>query len=98
MQACGRLCSLQPAAACGTLAAGEALATGATLEACGGCFNLEMQADGNLVVYHNDGSGSLWASNTSAVSGSAYLALLPDGNLVMYSNGSAMWTTNTGGH
>ncbi|MFT3839921.1 MAG: GH25 family lysozyme [Myxococcaceae bacterium] len=87
----------KPAASCGTLAAGEALAPGATLTACGGCFNLEMQSDGNLVVYQK-GGGPLWASQTTMMDGFV-TEVQADGNVVLVSKaGCELWSSMTGGH
>ncbi len=82
---------------CGTLAAAQGLAPGQTLAACGGCFNLVMQSDGNLVVYKK-GGGSLWSSATAMTSGYT-VETQTDGNVVLYSKqGCSLWSTNTGGH
>ena len=53
--------------------------------------HLEMQGDGNLVLY--DGSKVLWASNTN---GGSRLLMQSDCNLVLYnSDNSVGWATNT---
>jgi GH25 family lysozyme M1 (1,4-beta-N-acetylmuramidase) len=87
----------KPAATCGVLAAGEALAPGSVLEACGGCFNLQMQSDGNLVVYKKNGT-PLWSSATAMTDG--YVAeVQADGNVVLQSKaGCFLWSSQTGGH
>lgn len=58
---------------------------------------LQMQNDGNLVLYrYVDGAydGALWASHTNT--GSGYQATFQgDGNFVIYGNGSAKWATGT---
>jgi hypothetical protein len=56
---------------------------------------LDMQDDGNLVVYSVGGT-SLWASDTAGNPG-AILEIQNDANLVIYgSSGSALWSTQTG--
>jgi len=61
-----------------------------------GPYRLNMQTDGNLVLYNGSWS-PIWATGTGG-SGNQ-LNLQPDGNLVMYSNtGSPLWASNTGGH
>ena len=47
-----------------------------------------MQADGNLVLYTNNGI-AIWASNTNGNPG-AFLRCQDDGNLVIYSSGGAV--------
>jgi hypothetical protein len=58
---------------------------------------VNMQGDGNLVVY--DAAGNpLWDSGTWGNPG-AHLALNNEGNLIIYAtNGAVLWTSNTGGH
>jgi hypothetical protein len=54
---------------------------------------LDMQTDGNLVLY--SGSSAVWATGTEGHPG-AYLVMQNDGNLVLYdSMGSPLWATNT---
>ena len=58
---------------------------------------LQMQTDGDLVLYGPDDS-PFWASQTDGNPG-AYLAMQTDGNLVIYSSANApLWSTGTGGH
>lgn len=62
---------------------------------------LNLQSDGNLVLYHSvNGSGSptsLWSSNTSGAGG-VELKLQPDGNLVLYNAArSSIWASGTDG-
>lgn len=58
---------------------------------------LQMQHDGNLVLYrfiNGQYDGALWASHTN--SGSDYQASFQgDGNFVIYGNGVPKWSTNT---
>ena len=54
---------------------------------------LEVQQDGNLVIYAVDG-GVLWASQTAGRVG-AELRLQADGNVVYYGTDGAIWSTHT---
>ncbi|MBL7255259.1 hypothetical protein [Paractinoplanes lichenicola] len=55
---------------------------------------LEMQGDGNLVIY-GPGHVALWSSGTAGRNGSV-LRLQDDGNLVLYAPGNrAVWATGT---
>jgi hypothetical protein len=55
--------------------------------------HIQMQIDGNLVVYNS--TGAVWASNTNGHE-FAYLRMQDDGNLVIYAqNGAPIWATNT---
>jgi hypothetical protein len=82
--------------ACGTLTANHALATGQSLASCNGEYTLDMQGDGNLVLYQ--GGTALWASNTSG-SAADEAIMQGDGNLVLYTSaGSAVWASGTAGN
>ncbi len=86
-----------PAASCGTVAKNEALAPGATVSACGGCFDLVMQGDGNLVVYKKGGT-AIWQSHTASTDGYT-TEVRSGGNVALVSKqGCELWSTNTGGH
>ncbi|MFF4582802.1 trypsin-like serine protease [Streptomyces sp. NPDC001373] len=84
------------------LRAGQTIASGATLVAKH--LKISMQADGNLVIYHNSAvpgkGGVLWASNTSGNPG-AYAIMQADGNFVVYTKtggdgkGGHLWSTAT---
>lgn len=54
---------------------------------------LEMQVDGNLVLYRPDRT-PLWASNTNGYGSQSYMRLQSDGNLVVYSR-SAIWASGS---
>jgi hypothetical protein len=82
--------------ACGTLTANHALATGQSLASCNGDYTLDMQGDGNLVLYQ--GGTALWASNTSG-SAADEAIMQGDGNLVLYTSaGSPVWASGTAGN
>jgi hypothetical protein len=59
-------------------------------------YQLDMQGDGNLVVYTPAGQ-PVWATGTSgrACSPSCTASFQADGNLVLYENGSPYWASNT---
>jgi glucosylceramidase len=81
-------------AVCGdTLTTGQKLDRGQWLRSADGRYTLQMQTDGNLVVYNAAGA-AVWANNRSG----QYLIVQPDGNLVEYSAaGTAVWSTSTVG-
>lgn len=57
---------------------------------------LDMQADGNLVLYSTDGKPR-WASNTSGHN--AYVKIQDDRNVVLYDgDGKALWSPNSFAH
>ncbi len=78
-----------------TLFAHERLQPGQFLVSANGQFRMQMQEDGNLVLYHN--GVALWSSQTSGRPG-AWLGNQGDGNLVLYHNGVAIWASGTPGH
>jgi hypothetical protein len=81
---------------CGTLPAGQQLTAGQSLASCNGDYTLDMQGDGNLVLYQN--GTPLWASNTSG-SAADEAIMQDDGNLVLYtSSGSPVWASGTVGN
>lgn len=61
---------------------------------------LDMQADCNLVEYHNN--TSVWNASTNNGSNTCMLAIQSDGNVVVYegsiSASTVMWAAGTGGH
>ena len=72
------------------LQAGQVLPAGDALVSPGGQYVLDMQTDGNLVVYGN--GCVIWASGTNGTGSGDYLAMQADGNLVVYnSSGSQVW-------
>ncbi|MFI5866490.1 trypsin-like serine protease [Streptomyces sp. NPDC051546] len=84
---------------------GQVIESGTTLVSQ--YLTLSMQADGNMVLYHNsggDGKGAaLWDSNTSGNPG-AYAIMQTDGNFVIYTKtggdgkGGHLWSTATFGN
>ncbi|MDH6144849.1 hypothetical protein [Kitasatospora acidiphila] len=88
----------------GVLNPGQTLASGQKI--VDNDTTLEMQSDGNLVVYMNFSNGqhfkSLWSTGTWGNWG-AYLTMQADGNLVLYkagggpTTGGALWSSGTWG-
>lgn len=87
-----------------SLPAGATLLPGQSLLSRNGVYRLDMQPDGNLVMYDpNCVQGSpgcpyaLWALGTVGQPGN-YLVMQTDGNLVLYSSsGKAKWATRSQG-
>jgi hypothetical protein len=80
----------------GPLQAGQVLPAGDYLLSPGGQYTLDMQTDGNLVVYGN--GCVIWASGTEGTGNGDYLAMQTDGNLVIYTSaGVPVWATGTEG-
>ena len=76
----------------GTLLSGESLISG------NGSFSLQMQGDGNLVLYdvRQTPSKALWSTHTQ---GNNWAVMQGDGNLVVYDqSGVAKWSSGTAGH
>lgn len=81
---------------CGGLGSGQALGQPGSVKSCDGRFNLDVQSDGNVVLYFL-GNGPLWATHTSG--GGHTLAMQSDGNLVLYDAASKpVWSSGTYGH
>lgn len=84
---------------------GQIIESGTTL--VGKNLKLSMQADGNLVIYHNSGGegkgAALWSSNTYGNPG-AYAIMQADGNFAVYTKtggdgkGGHLWSTATFGN
>ncbi|MFG2335359.1 FG-GAP-like repeat-containing protein [Streptomyces yangpuensis] len=84
---------------------GQTIESGTTL--VGRHLKLSMQADGNLVIYHNSGGegkgAALWSSDTHGNPG-AYAIMQGDGNFVVYKKdggdgkGGHLWSTATFGN
>jgi len=71
---------------------GTVLHAGSELKSENGEFQLEMQSDGNLVLY--SGSSPTWSTNTSGRIG-ADAVLQRDGNFVLYWDGHPLWAAMT---
>jgi hypothetical protein len=74
------------------LQAGATLEGGSRLTSPNGRYRLDMQADGNLVLY--GGGYPLWASNTAHHAGD-HATMQDDGNFVIYQSGRAIWSSAT---
>jgi len=82
-----------PADAIGdTLQKGDILHAGDYRISADGRYTLNMQSDGNLVIYGP--YGAVWQAKTSGNAG-AYAIFQSDGNLVIYKNGKALWNSQT---
>jgi len=74
----------------------EELKAGQRLRSPDRRFDLVMQTDGNLVLYRNSDSKSLWATGTT---GGSRAIMQGDGNFVRYaSSGVPVWASNTAGN
>ena len=82
---------------------GESLPRGSQIISPNGRFHLDMQHDGNLVLYRTDDNKPIWHTDTWArVLGSHYggseVIMQRDGNLVVYADGfGAIWDSKTNG-
>jgi len=74
------------------LSAGSELRTGSHLVSANGRYDLDMQRDGNLVLY--SGSHALWKSDTADHAGD-YATMQGDGNFVIYQGQRAIWSSGT---
>lgn len=78
------------------LPAGRGLSPGQYLVSESGAHTLQMQGDGNLVVYA--AGQAVWSTGTAGHPG-AHLEMQGDGNLVVYPpSGPALWASGTGGN
>ena len=86
-----------PAAGAERLTSGQSLFPGQALVSSTGQHHVQMQPDGNFVLYRRDGNSyrALWASNTWRT-GSVRATMQDDGNLVTYRSDSVpLWASNT---
>jgi hypothetical protein len=82
---------------CGELDGNHALSSGQSLYSCDDRYHLDMQTDGNLVLY-DVADNPLWSSNTHGTNG--YVAVMQgDGNFVVYNrtDDRALWSSGTSG-
>jgi hypothetical protein len=80
-----------------SLRANEALQVGQELWSPNAQFMLEMQSDGNLVLYRMSDSKPVWRTGTQE-KGAKRLVMQSDGNLVLYTDsGKAVWASGTVG-
>ena len=85
--------------ASGLLQPGQKLLPGQSALSTSGQFHLDMQTDGNLVLYRGPGTqgNHTWATNTFTPG--TYAVMQPDGNLVAYApNGTPVWDARTWGN
>ncbi|WP_206951019.1 hypothetical protein [Trinickia acidisoli] len=76
------------------LAAGQTLKAGEAIRSDNGQYELEMQKDGNLVLYDVANGNSLWSSNTSG-SGAQAARVDNSGNLQVLKGNDVLWQTKT---
>ncbi|MEY9842605.1 hypothetical protein ABH941_007895 [Streptacidiphilus sp. EB103A] len=82
--------------ACGTLTANQQLTSGKSLASCNGTYSLDLQGDGNLVLYRS--GTALWSSGTAKTPASKAI-MQGDGNFVLYNSaGTSVWSTGTSGN
>ena len=85
-----------PPTSCGRLNPGEGITAGGALASCDGRFTLQMQLDGNLVLYQ--GGTALWSNNRAHTSDFSAV-MQGDGNFVVYDLASIpRFATNTSGN
>jgi nucleoid-associated protein YgaU len=76
-----------------TLASGSSLAAGQSITSPNGKYQLELQADGNLVL--SGAGGTVWDTGTAGKDGSR-VDMQADGNFVLYTAaGGVVWRTDT---
>ncbi len=78
---------------CGWMISRQRLERGRRLLSCDGRFSLELQQDGNLVLYKM--GVALWSTNTWGKDG-AVAVMQTDGNFVLYNSaGAPLWASGT---
>merc|ERR1711962_928305 len=81
---------------CTRMSTGSLLSLGQRLVSTNKQVRLEMQTDGNLVIYCR--GKYLWQSGTGGIDIRYGLSFQMDGNLVLYrKDGKAVWSSGTGG-
>ena len=78
------------------LSPNQSLLRGQSLISANGRYRLDMQEDGNLVLYRTQDGHPLWASGTNGHAVSRCI-MQSDGNLVIYGFPGAIWATGTNG-
>lgn len=81
-----------------TLQSGAMVLRGQPINSDDGRFMLQVQEDGNVVLWDTSNWTVVWQTNTPRTQGAIFL-LEPDGNLVLYDpQFHPLWATNTSGH
>lgn len=75
----------------------QQLNVGDELMARNGKVTLNMQSDGNLVIYDTDNGSALWSSQTAGKPAN-HAPMQWDGNFVLYGPSGAYWSTGTWNH
>jgi hypothetical protein len=75
----------------------EQLAAGESRTSDNGQYRLDMQQDGNLVLYRTSDNAPLWATMTNERGGKRAV-MQKDGNLVVYGDSGPLWASDTSGH
>jgi hypothetical protein len=79
------------------LGSDERLSVGESRMSDNGQYRLDMQPDGNLVLYRTSDNAPLWASKTDG-RGGTHAVMQSDGNLVVYGDAGAVWASQTAGN
>jgi len=86
---------------CGQILAGQGLTPGHVWSSCDLLFTLDMQTDGNLVLYQGplrEEPTALWSTGTAGQD-AAFVIMQADGNLVLYNKSEvAIWNSGTPGY
>ena len=81
----------------GQMGPGQTLSAGQTIPSTNGDVFLDMQTDGNLVLYTSSNS-PIWSTGTNGTGNNNRLVMQTDGNLVVYtSSNQAVWQSHTYG-
>ncbi|KAB8038786.1 lectin [Silvanigrella paludirubra] len=74
------------------------ITSGQRLDSARGCFHLDMQSDGNLVIYRSSNGQAIWSSKTQNT-GTYFAVMQADGNFVTYNYaGKPTWNSRTNNH
>lgn len=90
-----------PPTKCGKIFQNQGLTPGHVWASCDDRFTLDMQTDGNLVLYdgpiREQGADALWCTGTQGQD-AAFVIMQDDGNLVLYNTSKqAIWASGTNG-